>query len=240
MIKLSYDLHIHSCLSPCGAEDMTPANIVNMAKLIGLEVIAVTDHNSCRNLPALDSYAKKNNIIAIFGMELCTMEEVHVLCFFEALENAMSFDRYVYERLIKIANKKNIFGRQEIYNDEDIKIGEEANLLINAADISFNNLDKLMKMYNGVYIPAHVDKGSNSLLSNLGFVPPDSEFECVEIHDIQKADELCIMHPYFAKCNIITNSDAHTLVEINDSVNFLNVRERSSEAVLEALIHVQT
>ncbi|MDI9489318.1 MAG: PHP domain-containing protein, partial [Bacillota bacterium] len=95
MLKLSYDLHIHSCLSPCSDEDMTPANIVNMAKLLGLDVIAVTDHNSCRNCPAVYNYAQKNNILVIPGMELCTMEEVHVLCFFEELENAMAFDKYV-------------------------------------------------------------------------------------------------------------------------------------------------
>ncbi|NLO08836.1 MAG: PHP domain-containing protein [Clostridiales bacterium] len=235
MTKLSYDLHIHSCLSPCGNEDMSPANIVNMAKLIGLDVIAVTDHNSCKNLPAVYSHAKKSNIIAIFGMELCTMEEVHVLCYFKRLEDALAFDKYVYDNLIKVTNKKNIFGKQEIYNDEDIKVGEEPNLLINATNISFNSLDELMDRYKGVYVPAHVDKGSNSLLSNLGFVPPDVEFSCVEINDMRKADELCRAHSYFTKCNIITNSDAHSLEDINDAINFINVRERSSEAVFEAI-----
>ena len=164
MIKLSYDLHIHSCLSPCGDEDMTPANIVNMAKLLGLDVIAVTDHNSCRNLPAVYSYANKNNIITIFGMELCTMEEVHVLCYFTELEDAFMFDKHVYDQLIKVKNKEDIFGKQEIYNDEDIKVGEEANLLINATNISFSSLNELMKTYKGDYVPAHVEKGSYSLL----------------------------------------------------------------------------
>lgn len=236
MIKLSYDLHIHSCLSPCGDEDMTPANIVNMAKIIGLDVIAVTDHNSCRNLPAVYNYAKKNNIISICGMELCTMEEVHVLCYFWELEDAMLFDKYVYDRLIKVANKENIFGKQEIYGDMDIKVSEEPYLLINATDISFNSLDELMKQYKGIYIPAHVEKGSNSLISNLGFVPPDSRFGCVEINDVSKSEELCKAHPYFSQCSIITNSDAHTLEGINDAVSFLNVSERSCDAVIEALI----
>lgn len=235
MLKLSYDLHIHSCLSPCGDEDMTPANIVNMAKLLGLDVISVTDHNSCRNLPAVYSHAKKNDITLIFGMELCTMEEVHVLCYFKKPENAFEFDKYVYDRLIKVQNKESIFGRQEIYDDEDTRIGEEPNLLINATDISFSDLDELMRSYNGIYVPAHVDKGSNSLLSNLGFVPPDASFQCVEINDMKRADELCKTHPYFAGCNIITNSDAHTLGNISEAVNFIEVKERSIEAVIEAL-----
>jgi len=238
MTKLSYDLHIHSCLSPCGDEDMTPANIVNMAKLLGLDVIAVTDHNSCKNLPAVYSYAEKNDIIVIFGMELCTMEEVHVLCYFRTLEDASAFDGYVYDSLIKVTNNESIFGRQEIYNDEDLKVGNEPNLLINATSISFDSLDELMKRYRGVYVPAHVDKGSNSLISNLGFVPPEVRFGCVEIKDMNKADELRVLHPYFAQCNIVTNSDAHTLGDINEPVNFIYVRERSREAILEALVDV--
>jgi len=236
MHRLSYDLHIHSCLSPCSDEDMTPANIVNMAKLIGLDVIAVTDHNSCKNCPAVYSYAQKNNIIVIPGMELCTMEEVHVLCFFSELEKAMAFDTYVYGRLIKVLNNDKIFGKQEIYNEDDIKIGEEPYLLVNATDITFDNLDKLMKEYDGVYVPAHVDKASTSLISNLGFVPPEANFKCAEIKDANKAEALKERHPYFNRCNIIFNSDAHTLREINEAVNFIEVQERSVRAVLDALI----
>ncbi len=217
---------------------MTPANIVNMAKLLELDIIAVTDHSSCKNCPAVYSYANKNNIIAIPGMELCTLEEVHVLCFFSELENAMSFDKYVYERLIKVHNKEDIFGRQEIYNDEDCKTGDEPYLLINATDISFGEMDKLMKEYEGVYVPAHIDKGSNSLLSNLGFVPPDAQFVCAEVKDMNKADTLCMMHPYLSQCRIITNSDAHTLDRLNEADNFLEVEERSREAVIKALLSV--
>jgi len=238
MYKLAYDLHIHSCLSPCGDEDMTPANIVNMAKLIGLDVIAVMDHNSCKNCPAVYSYAQKNNIIVIPGMELCTMEEVHVLCFFSELKKAMAFDTFVHERLIKIPNNEKIFGKQEIYNEDDMKIGDEPYLLINATDITFDNLDKLMKEYDGVYIPAHVDKTSTSLISNLGFVPPDADFKCAEIKDASKAGDLKARHPYFNKCNIIYNSDAHTLGEINEAVNFIEVKEKNPGAVLEALVKV--
>lgn len=237
MNRLSYDLHIHSCLSPCGDEDMTPANIVNMAKLLDLDVIAVTDHNSCKNSPAVYNYALKNNILAIPGMELCTMEEVHVLCFFKKLEDAMAFDAYVYQRLIKILNQENIFGKQEIYNEADVKIGDEPYLLINATNISFNDLGELMNEYKGNYIPAHVDKSSNSLIYNLGFVPPGADFRCVEIKNISKEKELMNQHPYFGECNIITNSDAHTLGDINEAVNFIEVKESNCESILHALTH---
>lgn len=235
MNKLSYDLHIHSCLSPCGSEDMTPANIVNMAKLLDLDIIAVTDHNSCKNVPAVYNYALKNNILTIPGMELCTMEEVHVLCFFSELEYAMEFDAYVYQRLIKIPNQEMIFGKQELYNEADIKIGEEPNLLINATEISFNDLGELMNEYKGVYIPAHVDKSSNSLISNLGFVPPEADFRCVEIKDISKQEDIINRHPYFKECRIITNSDAHRLEEINEAINYIEVREKDCKSVIHRL-----
>lgn len=237
MNKLSYDLHIHSCLSPCGHEDMTPANIVNMAKLLDLDLIAVTDHNSCKNCPAVYNYAQKNNILTIPGMELCTVEEVHVLCFFSKLEDAMAFDAYVYQRLIKILNQEKIFGKQEIYNEADVKIGEEPYLLINATDISFDDLGQLMNEYKGIYIPAHVDKASNSLISNLGFVPPGADFKCVELNNKIRKEELIIKHPYFKECNIISNSDGHTLGDINEAVNFIDVKEKNCESVIERLTH---
>ena len=92
--ELSYDLHIHSCLSPCGDDDMTPGNIVGMAAIKGLDVIAVTDHNSCRNCPAVLKLAEQYGVLAIPGMELTTSEEVHAVCLFSELSAALEFDRF--------------------------------------------------------------------------------------------------------------------------------------------------
>ncbi|HWT26746.1 MAG TPA: PHP domain-containing protein [Mobilitalea sp.] len=236
MRKLSYDLHIHSCLSPCGDEDMTPANIVGMAKLKKLDVIALTDHNSSKNCPAFLKLAEQYEILAIPGMELCTSEEVHVLCLFAKLEDALAFDEYVYSKLMKIPNKEDIFGKQEIYDEEDRIIGTEPNLLINAADISFDSLENLMKSYHGIYIPAHIDKSSNSLISNLGFVPPDSKFQCAEVKELGSWDMLKNSNPYLSRCNIITNSDAHSLGLINEPEHFISVEGSNLEDILEALI----
>jgi PHP family Zn ribbon phosphoesterase len=235
MLKLSYDLHIHSCLSPCGDEDMTPANIVNMAMLKELDIIAVTDHNSCLNCPALLSYADSIGIIAVPGMELCTIEEVHVLCLFSELNNAMNFSEYVMDRLVKIPNNEAIFGKQQIYDEDDRLKGTVEHLLINATDISCSELAGLMERYEGVHIPAHIDKGANSLISNLGFIPEDSAFSCFEMTNAGRLDDYCKRFPYLADCRAITNSDAHTLERINEAVNFLEVEDRSREAVITAL-----
>jgi PHP family Zn ribbon phosphoesterase len=235
MPKLSYDLHIHSCLSPCGDEDMTPSNIVGMSFLKNLDVIAVTDHNSCKNCPAVLKLAEQYNIIALPGMELCTLEEVHVLCLFSELSDAMEFDSYVSDKLIRLPNDERIFGKQEIYNEEEQKIGTAPYLLINATEIPFDLLGQLIKKYNGIYIPAHLDKNSNSLISNLGFVPPDADFPAAELADISALEELSRRNPYLKQCNIITDSDAHMLGKINEAVNFLECENKSREAVLHAL-----
>lgn len=112
MPELSYDLHLHSCLSPCGDDDMLPSNIVGMAVVKGLDVIALTDHNTSRNCPAFLELARAYGVLAIPGMELCTSEEVHVVCLFPTLEAAMDFDRYVHRRIPPIPNDPAIFGKQ--------------------------------------------------------------------------------------------------------------------------------
>ncbi len=236
MLKLSYDLHIHSCLSPCGDEDMTPGNIIGMSAIKGLDVIAVTDHNSCRNCPAVLKLAEQYGILAIPGMELTTMEEVHALCLFAELGDALRFSEYVAEKLMKIPNDVNAFGKQEVCDEEDRVIDTEPYLLINATDISFDELGRLMKEYHGVYIPAHLDKNSNSLLSNLGFISPDADFLVAELADLGKLEELSGANPYLKTCNIITDSDAHDLGRINEAVNFLSCEEKSRVAVIKALI----
>lgn len=236
MINLTYDLHLHSCLSPCGDDDMTPANIVGMAALLGLDVIAVTDHNSCKNCPAVMAAAAEYGVLAIPGMEINTSEEVHAVCLFPNLEAAMDFDSYVYDRLIPFPNKESIFGRQLIYDLEDHICGTVPNLLINAADISFDGLWELVRSYDGVMFPAHVDKTANSLIANLGFIPPDSRFTTAEVKDLKKLHGLKKEHPYLEHCRIISNSDAHYLEHIHEPNLVIPVKERSIQGVLDTLL----
>ena len=94
-MKLYYDLHLHSCLSPCGDNDMTPYNLVHMAALQGMQMIALTDHNSCLNCPAAMEVGMQTGLLVIPGMELCTAEEAHVVCLFPALEPAMFFSEFI-------------------------------------------------------------------------------------------------------------------------------------------------
>ena len=234
-MNLFYDLHIHSCLSPCGDDDMTPANIAGMAMVKGLDLIALTDHNSARNCPALLAAAEEYGILALPGMEVNTSEEVHAVCLFKTLEAALDFDSYVYEKLMKFPNREEIFGKQQIYDCNDRACAAEPNLLINATGISFEELWDLALSYDGVMFPAHIDKTANSLIANLGFVPPDSRFVTAEVKDLGKLHSLLRENPYLADCRIISNSDAHYLEHINEPRLTLEVEEKSREAVVETL-----
>lgn len=233
MESLYYDLHIHSCASPCGDDDMTPANIVGMAMIKGLDVIAVTDHNTCKNCPAVMEAAEEYGILAVPGMEICTSEEVHTVCLFSDLKGAMEFDAYVYDRLPKIKNREDIFGKQEIYNGQDEKCGTIEKLLINACDISFDDLWPLVAEFDGVMFPAHIDKNANSLINNLGFVPPDSLFKTAELHDLKMLHSLRKANPYLEHCRVISNSDAHYLPDIREPGLTIQVKERNIKSVIE-------
>lgn len=234
-MKLSYDLHIHSCLSPCGDEDMLPSNIVGMAALKELDVIAVTDHNSCGNCPAVMKLAKEYGITAIPGMELTTEEEVHVVCLFPHLDNAMEFDKYVHGCMMPFPNDEEVFGRQLFVDEHDNIIAKEPYLLINATTIDFGSVYDCVKKYDGIMIPAHIDKSTTSLLSNLGFIPPDSRFTCAEIKHTGFLDKTINANPYLKNCNIIHNSDAHYLENINEPEFFIESDSKEIKDILKAL-----
>lgn len=236
MIPLHYDLHIHSCLSPCGDNESTPGNIVGMAVVKGLDVIALTDHNTCKNCEAAMAIGEAYGITVIPGMELTTSEEVHVLCLFYNLEDAMRFDAFIEPRILDIPNNPKAFGDQFLCNDDDEVIGSFPKLLISATDISFDKVYDCVSEYNGVMIPAHIDKNSFSLMSNLGFVPPDSKFRCFELADMSNLHRLQKENEYLKNCNVITDSDAHYFEKINEPINTLYAESNSIKDLLDSLI----
>lgn len=235
MIPLYYDLHIHSCLSPCGDDDMTPANLVGMAAVKGLDVIALTDHNTCLNCPAAIYHGAKYGITVIPGMELTTAEEIHVVCLFPDLENALSFDRFITGRQISFPNREDIFGKQLIMNEKDEVSGHVDHLLISAVSISFDDVFTLVENFHGIAYPAHVDKTSTSLLSNLGFVPPESTFACAEFQSFENLHKIRQNHPYFRNCNVICNSDAHYLWDIHEPQHQLYAESKDITDILKAI-----
>lgn len=235
MMKLSYDLHLHSCLSPCGDNDMTPNNMVNMAVLKGLDIIALTDHNTCKNCPAFMEVARNCGILAIPGMELCTAEEIHVVCLFPTLEAAMDFDAQVYSRLPDIPNDPQIFGDQWILSAKDESVGIEKKLLVNATSIPVTEAGSLAAGYGGFAFPAHVDKNAYSVLSNLGFIPLECGFSTVEVKQPEPFLSREENREKIQGMRIVTNSDAHYLWDIAEPENFLQLETCSANSLLTLL-----
>lgn len=234
-MRFFYDLHIHSCLSPCGDDDMTPYNLANMAKLNGLDIIAVTDHNSCRNAPAVLNAAKQIGLVALAGMELTTSEDVHVLMLFSALENALKFNDYVDTKRMRIKNRAEIYGRQQILNERDEVVGEDDCLLITATQIGVYDAVRLANEYGGVALPAHIDRESNGIIAALGSLEKDMGFGAVEF-SLSAQKEL--IDKYVREgYKVIRDSDAHRLEEINEAgdENFIDLDVLSAKSVIAAL-----
>lgn len=234
-MKLYYDFHIHSCLSPCGDKDMTPNNIVNYAKIMGYDAIALTDHNTALNCPAVAKLAEQNGITFIPGMELCTSEEVHIVCLFYTLDDALNFSDYVKSTMPPIKNKPSVFGEQLICNENDDVIGQEDILLVTASNISTEKVVKKVAEYNGICYPAHIDRSSFSILSNLGIIDSFFGFKCAEIFDMAKEIELKERHPYLNQLKILSDSDAHYLENMRLPQQIIDVPENNIKTILDYL-----
>ena len=234
-MKYFYDLHIHSCLSPCGDMDMTPNNLVNMAKLLGLDVIALTDHNTSLNCEAAIKVGEAVGILVIPGMELTTAEDIHAVCLFPTLEQALGFSEYVDAHRIKVKNKAEIYGRQVIMNEDDEEIGEIEHLLLPASFITITEAYQKAKEFGGICYPAHIDRDSLSILSVLGEIDPYCGFKTAELADLGKLDTLKEQHPILNELNIVNCSDAHYLENMREAQNTLDLPELTREAIIAAL-----
>ncbi|MBQ7936385.1 MAG: phosphoesterase [Clostridia bacterium] len=238
-MELRYDLHIHSALSPCGDEDMTPNNIVNMAMICGLDMIAVSDHNTTGNVEVVMAVGKAAGITVVPAMELETAEEIHVLCLFPTLEAARSFDReQVTPALPEVANQVEIFGHQYLMNEEDQVVGEDPRYLINATSISLDDLPALIEPYGGVAVPAHIDKATKSLVGNFGMVGDYMGFRSFELSRnlpdyFLEATPGLGSRPY----RYIHDSDAHYLQDIGEhsGENLLNLSENTADSLIKYL-----
>jgi PHP family Zn ribbon phosphoesterase len=221
---------------------MTPNDIVGMAILGGLDVIAVTDHNTIGNAAAVikaAAVAEKQHgksLLVLPGIEVSTAEEVHVICLFPNIDEAEAFDANLSSFYSLIPNREDIFGSQIIFDENDKIINNVERMLIAPTGISFDNLYDLTIEHNGVFIPAHIDRDSFSVISNLGFLPPHLKINTVEIS--QKGAEKGIGKSLVknnSDINTIISSDAHQLWAINDKKHFFSLPELSADVVIDFL-----
>lgn len=227
MKEIRADLHIHSCLSPCGSLEMSPEAIAWRALDAGLDIIALTDHNSALNTPAFAAACSKQNISCIFGLEVTTREEAHILCLFSSVDKALALGAIIYPLLPNIANDPKRMGDQVFVDEDENILGEVEKYLPQAIDLSVDELSSRVREAGGLFIPAHIDKPVFSIISQLGFLPslPYAALESTKIP--------CPVAT--GKNPIIVSSDAHYLEDIGKRKTVLSVSEVSFHGILEAL-----
>ncbi|MDD3429456.1 MAG: hypothetical protein PHG02_05575 [Oscillospiraceae bacterium] len=234
-MALFYDLHIHSALSPCAENDMTPATIAGLCKLNGADVIALADHNSALNLPAAKAACEAYGLQLLPAIEVNTAEEIHVLCYFKTVEQALKMGEILYDHLPIYGYDEAIWGRQLVMDADDKETQCVEKLLTGAVDLDIYDIVKLCQSFGGIAVPAHADKDSYSLLSVLGFQPPDLHFDVIELAHPEKYEAYCKAGLLQPGMEVIHSSDAHSLSMLQENFMLL-----CSTNPLHQLLGVQT
>lgn len=220
--EYSADVHIHTCLSPCASLDLSPREIVERAKAKSLDIIAITDHNTAKNVQVVMRLGEKVGLKVIPGMEVQTREEIHLLTLFPDWPSTAAWDEEVRQHLPDVQNDPEIFGDQPIVDDEGNIVQFEERLLLNSIDLSLEEVKRRVEGYGGLTIPSHFDKGSFSLISQLGLIPENMELEALEMSRKSNFPSMGSAPPRIAR---IVSSDAHRLEDIGNARTVLLLAE---------------
>lgn len=220
------DLHIHSCLSPCADDDMTPWNLVGMARVKGLDVIALTDHNTALNTLEATAAGEAYGVQVIPGMEITSREEVHILGYFSCAQDAMAAGDTVYAHLPQVQNQPALFGNQIIIGPDDAPSGTLGKLLINATDLSVEEVCALIRAHGGVPVPAHINRGSNGMIGALGLMPFLPEYPVVEVYPGVDCPAYAVKGRF-----VLHSSDAHRLEDIQERTFSLNAQPTAQDVM---------
>ncbi len=231
-MNLVADLHLHSCLSPCGGLDMAPAAMARAARAAGLQVVALTDHNSARNTPAFHEACRVEGLHALCGLEVTTTEEIHVLCLFAEPGPALLLGEEVYARLPFVPNRPGKTGDQVVVDVDERILDEVPKYLGVAADWTLSDLGSRVRDLGGLWIPAHVNRPVFSLLSQLGRIP-DLPYDALEVTPGYDRGGKAV--PGLECYPLITGSDAHCLADIGRHVIGLHCERCSLSALRRAL-----
>lgn len=228
------DLHVHTVLSPCGSLEMSPVRIISEAKKKHIDILAVTDHNSTRQCRVLMELGQEAGITVWGGAEINTREEVHCLALFDSMEALEEFQLWLDRWLVKIENNPDFFGDQVWVDVEDNILGEEKYLLIASLDRSLEQCIDEVHRLGGVFAPAHVDRSSNSLSSQLGFVPPDIRADAIEVSP-NATPEMIKKHGWDKIKPLIAGSDAHQPERLGVNITTVMMKNSSLNEFKKAL-----
>jgi len=228
------DLHVHTCLSPCGDLEMSPIKITRQARERGIEIIAICDHNSLENAPAVMRAAKGLGPVVLPGMELCTKEEVHVLALFGRLSDAEAMQSIAYNHLSG-RNDPAAFGLQVVSNERDEVLGFQDRLLIGALDLDLEEIVQDIHRLGGIAVASHIDRESFSVISQLGFIPASVFFDALEVSGNISRAEAGKRFAAYERYTFLRNSDAHFLEDVGKNTSTYLLERPTFEEVCKAL-----
>ncbi|RXQ97373.1 PHP domain-containing protein [Ancylomarina salipaludis] len=229
------DLHTHTVLSPCGDLEMSPVNIVMKAKERGIDILGISDHNTTLHAPLVRKIAAKEGVMVMMGAEVTTKEEVHCLCFFETEEKLAVFQSYLEKHLPHIPYDNNRFGYQVVVNEAEEIVKEVEWLLISALNQSIDQVEQKVHELDGLFIPAHVNKTQNGIISQLGFVPFDLNVDALEISKHISKESFLEKNAYLNNKTFIQSSDAHCIDLVGEVFTKFQMMETSFKEVKMAL-----
>ncbi|MBN2263551.1 MAG: PHP domain-containing protein [Prolixibacteraceae bacterium] len=231
------DLHIHTLLSPCGSLEMSPVNIVESALKAGLDIIAITDHNSTKQAMLVKQIGEKHGLTVFCGAEINSSEEVHAVALFETDEQLIQFQQYIDHHLIKVKNNPTYFGEQVVVDENEMIIEEVDELLINALDVGLLQTEQFVHQLGGVFIPAHVDRYYNGLFSQLGFIPEGFVADAFELSKNANIENWVQSGKIANNATIIRSSDAHSPEQIGQAYTIFELKEPTFGEFTMALHH---
>jgi hypothetical protein len=214
------DLHLHTVLSPCAEVEMIPPLIIRRAQELGLEIIAVTDHNAAHNAAAMVEAAAGSGLTVLPGMEVQSREEVHLVCLFDTVDQALAWQERVLAILPVRENDEDFFGAQFVVDATGGYLYTEKRLLSVATAFSVEEVVAGVRALAGIVLPAHVDRPSFSLIANLGFVPPGLPIAGLELSRGADPSEVTRRLPQTAGYGLVVSGDAHRLEEMTARTMF--------------------
>jgi 3',5'-nucleoside bisphosphate phosphatase len=237
MKTFNADLHIHTKLSPCGSEEMTPVGITTTARKLGLDIIAICDHNSCRNASAVMEAGISMSVVVIPGIELETAERIHIVGLFPEIGCAMRVSEAVRQGLPEADEAyTNRIGVQILLSCDDRPCGTEEKALASPSKFDLPSAVRLIQENGGLAIPAHVERPSFSVYSQLGDVPRDVPFNALEVSPVNSRP--VGLREKFARYGypLIGSSDSHYLSELGRARSLFSLERPSFEEIRLALL----